>query len=266
MGQALSVAMRDISWSKEPAALKMLFIVGNGVINLGGDEYIRACEKAVGMGVMVNAVYCKTYTNIREIVQWKEIAEIGKGDYYEIDINKKTFSFVTPYDVDVMNELNFLLGRTYVYYGAQGMGRFKIQKNLDSMTAAINDMTFQERLVTKSSKYYQGKNYSWDLVDYFNKQKRIFRSPKTDFSKLNRSTLPYNLQTRSDNDLKKYIDEKLAERLQIIETMKMLGLKRKNIVKEKKKTLKIAEGNTLGQVVIDALTKAAPDKGFVIGN
>ena len=259
VGPAIYVSVSNMSWSKQKNAFKVLFIVGNGIVNLSGNDYIQACEKAVSKKIILNPVFCKTYMNVKEILQWRNLAELGKGEYYEIDINKKTFVIPTIYDVDYLRELNFQFNKTYVYYGLEGKKRFGIQEDLDNKATAINEMSFQSRLVTKVSRFYQETNFAWDLVDLANRQ-------QVDWSAIDRATLPENLQKMNDDELKKYVDGKWSERRQIIGTIRILCAKRTEIVKEKKRELKLSEGNTLGNVVIESMNKIAPEKGFKVGN
>ena len=257
VGQAINTCVKNLNWSKENEALKILFMVGNGTVNRGGNEYILACEKAVAKGIIINAVFCKMYTNLNEIMQWREIAQLGKGEYYENNINKKTFAIPTIYDTDYLRELNFLFNKTYIYYGAKGKERFKIQEDLDNKTKAINEMVFQSRLITKISKYYQENNYTWDLVDLANRQ-------KIDYSTIDRTLLTDSLQQMNDEQLKKFVDSKWSERRQVMGTIKILSTKRMEYIKDKREELRINEGSTLSGVVIEALSKLAPARGFKI--
>ncbi len=259
VGPALLKCVEELSWSKDKNALKVIFIVGNGLVNLGGNEYMTACEKAVAKKIIVNSVFCKTYVNMEEIMQWKKIADLGRGTYYEIDINRKPVLIPSDFDNAGLENLNTALNNTYLYYGPEGKSRGALQVELDNKMKEMHFLYFLSRATAKASANYQGKNKAWDLVDLSNET-------RINFSNIDRNLLPDSLHAASDDDLKKAVDMKWSERRKIIESMKIIGLKRIQAVKEKKAEIGVSESNTFTGMVIECMEKLAKGPGVKTGN
>ena len=158
VGMAIQTATKNVSWSKEANTIKVIYLMGNGMVNLGDYEYQKACEEAMAAKITVNALYWKSYFKLDEIAGWKRVAELGKGGYYAVEPSSKFFLMDTPYDVAMLRELNFLLNNTFVHYGIAGKSRFKMIEDLDKKISKTNEMLFQSRIILKVTEYSQGKN------------------------------------------------------------------------------------------------------------
>ena len=49
VGAALSTCLKKISWSKDPNAIKIIFLVGNGDVTLGAENIDRNIEKLLSL-------------------------------------------------------------------------------------------------------------------------------------------------------------------------------------------------------------------------
>jgi len=177
---------KELDWGKNPDDLRMVFIAGNEPFNQGRLNYKDAITDAKEKDIVVNTIYCGDF---RSGVQtfWKDGADLGKGDYMNIDHNRAVVHVATPYD-DVIIQLNLKLNKTYVPYGSYGAANVIKQAAQDANAAELDEVVSVKRAVTKSGRLY--KNSKWDLVD---------AEKEKDFSydKLEKKKLPKELQAKS---------------------------------------------------------------------
>ncbi|MBK5285659.1 MAG: VWA domain-containing protein, partial [Bacteroidia bacterium] len=62
VGAALMNCIKNLNWSKEKDAVKIIFLSGNGFVNADGDTYKKACELAVSRGIIIHSLYWYSYT------------------------------------------------------------------------------------------------------------------------------------------------------------------------------------------------------------
>ncbi len=257
VGRAIITCINDITWSKDANALKLVFLVGNGTVDLGGNEYEKATIYAETKGILIFPLFCKTYNNPATMAGWKKIAELAHTEYNEITVNKHPLQIKTDFDEDVIAELNKELRATYVPYGPLGRKRFYLQEDLDKYAAAFNNLSYLARITVKSSTAYQFKNSSWDLVD-------LAFNTEVDYSKLERIFLPIEIRDYPDDKLKEYIEKKKTVRNKVVSTMKTMNGLRLKELQTKRKDLRVNENGTLGNVVINMMKKYAAQNGFSV--
>ena len=248
-GQVIQTALKQLSWSKDKSALKMLFIAGNEPFTQGRVSYTDAATNAVEKDVVVNTIFCGRY-ELGIQGKWKDGAVKTKGEYMAIDQNRKIVQIVTPYD-DRILILNKKLNKTYIPYGSRGRYKASMQATQDANAASINSEVKLKRAVSKSSRLY--KNSTWDLVD---------AAQEDDFevSKLEEKELPQELQGKSDKEIKKYIEVKSKERSAVQNEIQELNKKRTAYIAKKNAEV----GKTgLENAMIKAIKKQAALKNYV---
>ncbi|MFM7079625.1 MAG: hypothetical protein ACKOYC_07510, partial [Bacteroidota bacterium] len=156
-----------MDWSEDNQAIKVIYLIGNGRVDLGPISYVDACDMAVKEGITINSLYCKTARNIpQEESGWRNIARISGGSYNQIFIHKRPPVLVTTYDSTELYQLSKSLSKTYLGYGKKGEERIKVMAKADENAYFANLMTFESRMYYKISERYQFQNTQWDLVDY----------------------------------------------------------------------------------------------------
>lgn len=247
-GEVIKTSLKQLAWGKNKGDLKLIFIAGNEPFTQGKIRYEDAAAQANEQGVVVNTIFCGNYqTGIYG--KWQNGARLTNGDYMAIDHNESIVHIASPYDAEIII-LNKKLNKTYVYYGSKGYSKMANQALQDSNAAELDEVVEVKRAVSKSSRIY--KNSSWDLVD---------AEKKKDFSydKLNKKSLPKELQGKSTTELKKYVAEQSAKRKEIQKKINELNAKRNKYVAEKQK-----ETNTksLDKAMIAAIKKQAKTKNY----
>ncbi len=167
VGEALKVSIKQMSWADNDKSLKVIYLVGNGMVNLGYNNYREACDLAVSKGIIINTIYCRTRNNAeRELPGWREIARLSNGEQYDMFIHKRTPMVLTSPDPSVFREIALRFHETYLYYGESGTERYKIMASNDKNAMMANEMTYESRIFYKISDRYQYHQQSWDIVDY----------------------------------------------------------------------------------------------------
>src|SRR5262249_42600461 len=116
VGRGLGEAVKNLAWSQEPNALKMIFIVGDAPpkhYHDGWDPEIWA-ERAVKQGIVVNTIRCGE--DLSTEVAFAKLARIGEGAYASIDESGGVVATRTPYD-DKLATINKELATKTVYAG-----------------------------------------------------------------------------------------------------------------------------------------------------
>ena len=247
-GEVIQTSLKQLQWGSNKNDLKLIFIAGNEPFTQGKINYQDATTQANEQDVVVNTIFCGNYqTGIYG--KWQDGARLTNGDYMAIDHNEAIVHVASPYDDEIII-LNRRLNKTYVYYGNHGISKMKLQATQDSNAAELNEVVEVKRAVSKSSRVY--KNSTWDLVD---------AEKEKDFSydKLDKKSLPKELQGKSKTEIKKHVTEQSEKRKEIQKKINELNIKRNKYVTQKQ-----AESNSksLDKAMINAIRKQAKKKNY----
>lgn len=248
-GQVIQTSLNQLEWGDNNHDLKMIFIAGNEPFTQGKLNYKDAITNAKEKDITVNTIFCGDY-NQGVSGMWQDGATYGGGDYMTINHNKNIVHIVTPYDSNILI-LNKKLNKTYIHYGNSGHSKYSNQAKQDANAATLDEVVIVKRAISKSSKLY--KNTEWDLVD-------ASEAKEIDYSSLKKKQLPKNLQTKSSKEIKKYVDAKRKERVDIQNKIQELNKKRKQYVAKKQK--ENSNKNELESVMIKAIKKQARMKKY----
>lgn len=260
-GAVIGRATKELEWNMtDKNALKMIFIAGNEPFNQGKTSPDKAIKEALKKGITVNTIYCGN-ENYGEAKGWKDGAISADGSYICINHNAAPPTPETPYDKELAKLSNDLNG-TYVAYGKKEVRQAKLslQSNIDAEVAQFGASQMADRAMTKSNNIAYS-NTTWDLVDM--KEKVEASGNVVNLKDLQTGgELPEELEGKSEEEIKAYIDEKGKEREEIRQKMKSLGEKRDGWLDEKMKELK-DQPTTLDKAIIDSVRKQAGKKQFI---
>jgi hypothetical protein len=210
VGAALMNCIKNLRWSKEDNAVKVIFLTGNGFVNADGKTYKKACELAAMRGIIIHSLYWQSYTLPRELPGWREIAGAAGGKFFNVNVGYNHTGIDTGFDTQKLSSLNEELNSTYLYYGKDGKTRYKMMAAQDENILEVSPRGFRYRMAYKTSARYQKKNSSWDLVDLFSKldtlEKRNFDT----------ELLPDSLQKMNDSRFYEFIVQKNELRNQVL--------------------------------------------------
>lgn len=248
-GQVINTSIDQLKWGKNKDDLRLIFIAGNEPFTQGKFKYQEAISNAKQKDIIINTIYCGSYTQGIN-GKWKDGAQLGGGEYMTINQNKKIVHIVTPYDDEIII-LNKKLNKTYIYYGKSGQSRYTKQAMQDKNARNLSAPTSVKRAITKSKRFYE--NSQWDLVD-------ASKKGNYNYEKLEKKYLPKELQNKTKEEIKLYVEAKRKERLQIKKKIAELEIKRNRFVaKKQKEDMKKGE---LESVILKAIKKQASIKNY----
>lgn len=252
-GAVINSSLKELTWSTNPIALKQIYIAGNEPFNQGKIAYKEVCQNAAKMGIQVNTIYCGDYQQgVTEF--WYDGAQVGKGEYSNINSNALVKHYDTPYDQKI-KLYNDSLNGTYHGYGVQGQIRKQSQKDEDKNAESKSIEVLTERAAVKSKKVYN--NTSWDLVD-------AYAADSTIITKLKEEELPVELKGKSDEEIAAFVKKQQEKRVLYQQEIANLTIERDKFITELKKTETPAEGTDFGGEIQKSVNKVAVEKGFEI--
>ncbi len=257
VGTALKVSVTEMNWTESPGAIRVIFLAGNGNVDLEGFKYRDAYREAARQQIVINTIYCFSANYRKEIFRWREIATETGGTQYDMRVHHRNPLILTCRKEDKLNELARRLDKTYVWFGKYGKDARNMVRLLDQTAYAANAQSYQSRLFYKLSGHFQARQHQWDLVDYLKKT-------NSDFRELDFEWLPDSLKGYTPEKLREHILHLKNERLRIISQMRsMLGFDRQQVINR----MVLEKGydhspNTLDRIVISWLNQAASGKGI----
>ncbi|MEO7312476.1 MAG: vWA domain-containing protein [Chitinophagaceae bacterium] len=201
-GAVMVQALNELAWDADQNLYKVIFIAGNESFKQGSIDYTEACKIAKQKGVVLNTIYCGDYqTGITEF--WNLAGQCGSGTYSNINQDAKMENIPAPQD-SFIYALNTKLNGSYVTYNSMGKKKMGLQAGMDlANNAAGYAVGVQRASVKAKSNTYT--NTSWDLVDAYNADSTIV-------TKLDKKFLPDEVKDKSNEEIKRFVEEKNTER------------------------------------------------------
>lgn len=249
-GRTIDLAMKELEWSRDPTALKMIFVAGNEAFNQGPDDPYQVVKRAAAQGITVSTIYCGDSSSA-DAQGWKSGALLADGRFMTIDHHFQVADIAAPQD-QALAVLGVELNQTYVPYGTEGRVAQARQKEQDDNSKRYGAANFGTRAASKASAQYY--NPSWDLVD-------ATKGGAVDLGQLDEAALPDELKNLSPEDRRAFIRAKQQKRDEIQAKIRALSAERDRFVAEARKQQ--AEGPTsLDAAMIEAVRSQATKRGF----
>lgn len=252
-GAVINDAVKQLTWNSHKNAMKLIYIAGNEPFDqMGKVNYKEAIADAQKKGIFVNTIFCGDHKEgIRTF--WKDGADLGMGNYFNIDYNAQIRYIVTPFD-DRITRCNQLLNETYIGYGSMGKLKKEMQLEQDSNAQDISSANMAERAVAKAGAAYN--NATWDLVDKYNQNKAAIKL-------INKDDLPGYLQGKNLAELEKYVAALAKKRAELQKEISELAKQRDAYIlaEQKKKGVQ----DDFGQTIIQSIQTFATKKGYQVG-
>jgi len=256
MGHALDVAINDLDWSDDPNAIKLMFVAGNGKPS-AGPGFKKPIHDAEEKGITLHSLYFMTYSNTKEQSEWKAMSSATGGSFNIIGLKEPAVVLEKSYDGTMLREANHMINTTYMYYGQDGLDRYKMQADLDEDAELQGENQVEARTFFKATKLYQGLNYSWDLID--------LKNSGGDVLKQSTKHMDPNLNELSNEDFEMHLTEIEYERKEYITIIKMLSTQREQFLREKREKLENYRfGKTFFGVVNRTVVETAESHGYTL--
>jgi hypothetical protein len=260
---ALADVLSKLSWSKDPLALKLAYVIGNG--RIGGGEYnaFNVAEQAKDEGIIVNSVFCVNEKNMAELPQWKLLSDKGSGHFATFNpLTRIVLYNPSTRELNEMSRLNNALNSTYVdYSGSEEPGKKRLIM-LDSLSGAIHPYVLQSRLILKCSEIYQRKSQEWDLVDFYMNHQEHPLGPINYINRSIKKTMPDKLRNMGKSQMQELLEKKERERLETVALMQKKIHALEMYTEKERKKLKLTEGNSIKDIIIASLDKHMESNAF----
>lgn len=251
VGWALQAAVERMSWSPDPAGLRLLFIAGNESADQAAEQvdFRAVAETARHRDIIINALFAGS----REAAvadKWPEVARAGGGNFSAIDAAAGLDQVATPHDERLLR-LNAELNDTYLPYGDLGAAGLANQRVQDNNATRLGVQSCSSRVVAKGSALYD--NAAWDLVD-------AALAEDFQWEALRDSDLPESLRALSQPERERRVSELRAQRESIQERIRSLADERESWLRELRREKQQDAG--LDEALRRALLEQAEAKGF----
>lgn len=244
-------ALEVLDWSKDPKALKLIFVAGNEAATQDPlfDAFAES-KAAIARGILVNTIYCGDPKH--ELANaWRQVARSADGNFASIEQDQAVV-IATPFD-KTLGDLSARLNTTYVPYGKQAGTWVQNQLEQDKNASDLNGANVAQRCQTKAGALYC--NSQWDLVD-------ACKDANFDLAKVTKEDLAPDLQKLSIDQLKAHVAKKAAERAAIQKQVAELGKKRDAFVEGERKKLGDAGKKLFELAVLESVRSQAKSRGF----
>jgi hypothetical protein len=250
VARAVDVGTREMQWTQDQSALKIIFVAGNEPAN---QDPLIAVETAVNRAkekhIFVNTIYCG-YETAGEATGWRQVASLGGGKFAAIDQNH-TVAIATPMDEE-LNRLSGELNKTYIAYGSEGGRRAANQMAQDKNAQGAGGMVAASRAVAKSSALYT--NEEWDLVDAKKKGKKIAEMPA--------AALPPAVAAMPAEKREEFVAGKAKDREKLQQQIAAVNAKREAYIKSERAKKAKPGAKALDDALGESIRSEAVSSGF----
>ncbi len=250
VARAIDTAVRQLDWSHDADALRMLFVAGNEGAHQDPKISVEtAVRAALDKDIVVNTIYCGGPLD-SDASGWASVATLSEGVFASIDQSAAAVANVaTPVD-EALLSLNQQLNETYVAFGTAGEQGRKNQEAQDANAYGMSAPAAASRVAAKAGSLYRAE--SWDLVDAVADGKSLAEVPEAE--------LPEPMQDMSLEQRADYLEEKQHQRARLKEEITALNRQRQQFIAEEK--TKRIETDGLDDAIRSGLRAAAEKKGF----
>ncbi|MFC1679455.1 FlgO family outer membrane protein [Elusimicrobiota bacterium] len=254
-GAVIDDSVAGLEWAPQKDVYKAIFIAGNEPFTQGPVDFRDAVARAKGKAVFVNTIFCgDRQQGISG--QWKAGADLGGGEYLNIDQDRTVVAIRAPQD-DEIERLGRELNQTYIPYGSRGRSSMMRQEAQDKEAMGLSGGgAAVQRALFKAKKQYNAGAASWDAVTLVEKGEKSVDELKPE-------ELPADLRNKSPKARRKIIEGRVRKRKEIQQRIQTLSKERKGyVVEERRKQAEAGAEMTLDQAVIRAVREQAATRGF----
>jgi len=229
VNQGLYDAIHKISWSQDQGAYQVVFLVGDAPPHMDYQDDVKypvTLAAAKKRGIVVNAIQCGTDRSTRK--GWQQIAQLGQGDYFQVDQAGSTVAISTPYD-DKLASLSKKLDDTRLYYGDKNEKAQKAAKvaSTEKLHAGASVESRARRAVFNASKSGESNLIGdKDLVS-------DIASGKVELDDISKEMLPEPIQAMAPAEQEARIKEIAQEREELQQKIGSLAKERSDYLKQK---------------------------------
>jgi hypothetical protein len=258
VNQALYDAINRISWSEDDSVYKVAFLIGDAPPHMDYNNDVKfpvTLEMAKRRGIIVNTI--QSGQNHSTAPVWKHIAELGYGEYFQVENSGNAIAVVTPYDKK-LSELAASLEDTRLYFGNKE--EKAEQKKRNEATTKLHDELSESALARRATFNATASGESnflgeGELVD-------AISSGRIDLDDIDRGDMPASLQALAPAEQMEVITNQARQRDLIKRDIQKLSESRNAYIVEQIGTRGDAK-ESLDEKIYSAVKKQAKTKGLV---
>lgn len=257
VNQALDDALNKMSWSQDNSTYKVIFLVGDAPAHMDYQDDVKypvTLAAAKQRGIAVNAI--QSGRNDATMQMWQQIAQLGSGDYFQVEQSGNAVAIATPFDKELA-ELSARMDETRLYYGsAEKKEKQRKKVEASEKLHAASSVESRARRATFNVSKSGESNFLGDseLVD-------DVASGRVELSTIEEAYLPEPMQAMAPAERKAVIVEKAQKRKALQAQIQAMAEKRSSYLKEKVE----AEGgarDSLDEKIYSAVREQAASKGL----
>jgi len=229
VNSALHDALHEISWSRGQGAYQVVFLVGDAPPHMDYQDepqYPQIVAEAKERGIVVNTIQAGTsHSTSRD---WRRIASLGAGDYFQVDSSGSAVAITTPYD-EKLAKLSKELDATRLYYGDP-----ETRTKMDGKVAATRKLHESASLASRARRAAFNLSASGEanlLGD--NELVDDVTSGRVDLDAIEREALPEPLQTLPPAEAKAVVEEVAEKRQKLRDEIRDLAQQRSDFLDRK---------------------------------
>jgi len=261
VNQALYDAINRISWSESDNVYKVAFLIGDAPPHMDYNNDVKfpvTLEMAKRKGIVVNAIQSGKNTHTAPV--WQNIAQLGYGEYFQVENSGNAVAVVTPYDKKLA-ELAASLEDTRLYFGDRETRERQEKKN--EATRKIQQMSSEAALARRATFNATASGESnflgeSELVD-------AISSGRVELDDIDRDDMPASLKAYAPVEQMAVITRMAEQRMEIKRDIQQLSESRNAYIVEKVGRRGDAK-DSLDEKIYSAVKKQAKSKGLIYEN
>ncbi len=257
VNKALYDAVQGISWSQDPHAYQVVFLIGDAPPHMDYPDELQYPEiiaMANRKGIVVNAIQCGDVAST--LASWQAIAGLGNGRFFQVEQAGSAVAVASPFDAEIA-ALSEKLDSTRLYYGSDDE-----KARMKSKVEATEKLNKQASIVARArrgafntsaggKKNLLGEN---ELVD-------AVASGRVDLDTIDKEALPAALKPLAPEEQKAVIAQLAGERRELARQVQELAQKRDSYIAEKLEADGGAD-DSLDHKLYDAVREQAAKAGL----
>ncbi len=258
VNQALYDAVNRISWSDDENVYKVAFLIGDAPPHMDYVDDVKfpvTLEQAKRKGIVINTI--QSGQNHSTAPVWQTIAQLGKGEYFQVENSGNAVAVATPFDKK-LSELAASLEKTLLYYGDAEAK--ESQKRRNASTRKLHDELSEAALARRAifNATASGKSNllgKGELVE-------AISSGRMELDDIDRDDMPASLQALAPAEQMKIITDQARRRDKIKSDIRELSESRSRYIRQ----IIAAEGDaseSLDEKIYSAVKKQAKLKGLI---
>lgn len=252
VGRVVRAATRELDWSEEPMAVKMIVVAGNETADQDRQHpFPKSCSAAISRDIVVHAIYCGGEADA-DAESWRKVARLSDGQFAAIDQQGGMVVLATPFDQELTRLSNDLNG-TYIAYGENGQRFAENQTRQDDNAVALNTEAAAARALCKANGIYN--NAAWDLLD-------AVRVKNLVLAEIPEEQLPEEMKKMTPKQREEHLAEMRKKRGEIQTLINDISTNRQRYLDEEMKRQELDASHSFDSALRRAIRGQAEARGY----